>query len=203
MAILLIVVLVCAILLGLLGSLPAWASIILSLASLAALAAYTFFNKRDRNRLNQRRQFLAASWGTPVRHLSGMPLPQNSQGNLFLMPDQLLMETEQDHLTVRLADIEKIILARADQIRKIPDKKLCSLLNAGTCRSFSAVREMIRHRDSLLHQSAVLLIVTRHAEAEPDLLIFAVRQSVAKTESLLRHPHLKGKHVGQLIIGSA
>jgi hypothetical protein len=123
---------------------------------------------------------------------------------LFLLPDELLLETDQDHLSVKLSDVVKIVPARADQIRKIPDKKLCAFLESGSCRIFSALREMIRRHDSLLRQTCILFIVKRDADGEPaDLVVLAAEQPVCAVEILLKDPQLKGKISRQFSIGPA
>jgi hypothetical protein len=110
----------------------------------------------------------------------------------------LLFETAEGQLTWNIDSIDRITAARADQIRCFSDKRICSLLGAGTCRSFSPVREMIRHRDPFLRRSTILFLVTRQDESGPELLVLAIDKPYARLWVLLRHTALRAVTVSAL-----
>jgi hypothetical protein len=187
---LLIVIFICAVLLGLTGSLPIWASGLLAVASLSSLAWRIYSRKAGEMQLNRRRLSLKASWGAPVIHLGGLPIPLHARGNIFLLADQVLIETDQDHLSVPLKEIKQILLTRADLVRRISDQQICRLMESGSCRNFSALREMIRHHDRMLHNASILILVVQNAGFEPDMLLLVVEISPPRMASLLRHSML-------------
>ncbi len=193
MTTLLILTLVCAVLLALTGSLPPWLGVLISLGCLAGLFGQTRSRLLLQRQIHQQRQSLHAVWGIPVRHLGGLPLPLDTPGNLFLLPQQLLLATERSQLALPLESISQILLTTADQIRKIPDRQLCTLLASASCRTFSALREKIRHRDSALRRRGILMLLYQLADGEPSLLILATGRRPGILTILLNHPFLAGK----------
>lgn len=140
MAILLLLLLICTALLAFTGSLPLWLSGLIAAATLAGLILQTRYQQLQQQKMLRRRKALRAYWGIPVRHLGGLPLPLETTGILFLTAAQLQLECDRSQLIIPLQDTRQILLTTADQIRKIPDRQLCSLLASISCRTFSALR---------------------------------------------------------------
>jgi hypothetical protein len=189
-AILLLLLLLCTALLALTGSLPLWLSGLIAAGTLTGLILLTRYQQLQQRRLLRRRRALRAYWGIPVRHLGGLPLPLETTGILFLMAAQLQLECDRSQLIIPLQDARQILLTTADQIRKIPDRQLCSLLASISCRTFSALREKIRHHDSALRRNGILMIVYQRPGADLSLLILSTGRKPYQLDMLLRHPSL-------------
>ena len=193
MSLLLVVLLLCALLLTITGSLQPWLGILIILASLVALILLTYDRKQQQQQLLKRRRALHAIWGISVRHLGGLPLPLDTPGWLFLLAGQMQFESERNQLAIPLPNIKQILLTTADQIRKIPDRKLCSLLPSISCRTFSALRDKIRRRDSMLRRNSILMLVYGDPDCEASLLILAAVCRPNQLDMLLRHAALEGQ----------
>lgn len=193
MAALMILILVCAVLLAITGSLPLWAAIIICLACLAGLVLNSWYLRASRLNLKKRRQQLKACWGIQVHHLGGLQLPLETPGNLFLMQDELRLETEHEAFPIELDNIQKVLLSTADQIRRLPDSQLFAIMNAGNSRLFSALREKIRHHDSFFIRHGILLLVYLSPDDELNLLILATNRRPQVLAGLLQHPALESK----------
>ncbi len=193
MAALLILILICAILLAITGSMSPWLSGLVALACLAGLTVQSWNKSQSLKKLRKRRQYLMARWGVLVRHLGGLQLPLDTAGQLYLLKEQMLLETEHENLSVPLTSIQQILLTTADQVRRMPDRQLCHLLSAGNCRLFSALREKIRHHDSLLRKHGLLLIVYQTPDDGVNLLILATNKSPHALTGLFRQPLLADK----------
>lgn len=201
MTVLLIVTLICAVLLAITGSLSPWVSGLIVIAVLAELVIKTYGNLQQQRQIRQQCQRLQAAWGISVRHLGGLPMPLETPASLFLLPDQLLLIAEHDQLAIPLDETNEILLTTADQIRKISDKQLCSLLASTSSRTFSALREKTRHRDSGLHRNGILMLVYQADGNEPGLLILAVNRRPDYLADLLRHPALADRVKIRLLLG--
>ena len=193
MAALLILVLVCAILLTITGSLPPWAFGLISLSSLVGLVLHSWYRRISLLQLKKRRLQLKACWGILVHHLGGLQLPLETPGNLFLLENELRLETEHESFAVQVKNIQKILLSTADQIRRIPDSQFFSIMETGNSRLFSALREKIRHHDSFFIKHGILLLVYPTPDNELNLLILATNLRPRVMASLLRHHALAGK----------
>jgi hypothetical protein len=190
MAILFILAMVSALLLSFTGSLPFWASGAITVSCLFSLAVLGFYKMQEQRQLKRRGLQLRALWGLPVRHLGGLPLPLDTAGNLFLLQDQLLLDTEHDQQKISQVGLRQILIVTADQIRRIPDHILCEMLDTGSCRSFSSLREKIRQHDSALRRSGILMIAYQPAGEAADLLILATRAGSRRLVALLRQSSL-------------
>ncbi|HBP37964.1 MAG TPA: hypothetical protein DD640_04350 [Clostridiales bacterium] len=193
MSILLVVLLFCALLLTITGSLQPWLGVLISLASLIALILLTYDRKQQQRQLLKRRRALRAVWGISVRHLGGLPLPLDTPGWLFLMAGQMQFESERNQLEIPLQNIKQILLTTAEQIRKIPDRMLCSFLPSISCHTFSALRDKIRRRDSMLRRNSILMLVYGYPDGEASLLILAAVCRPNQLDMLLRHSSLAGQ----------
>lgn len=193
MAALLILVLVCAILLTITGSLPPWSFGLISLASLCGLVLHSWYRHIGRLQLKKRHHQLKACWGVMVRHLGGLQLPLETPGNLFLLENELRLETEHESFAIEVNNIQKILLSTADQIRRIPDSQFFSIMETGNSRLLSGLRDKIRHHDSFFIKHGILLLVYLTPDNELNLLILATNRRPQVLASLLRHHTLAGK----------
>ncbi len=185
MAILFILTMICAVLLAFTGSLPVWAAGAITAACLIGLLLIGIVKQQHQRQLKKRIRHLNAEWGMATRHLGGLPMPLDTSGNLFLIQNHLMLDTEYDQHYISLAGLQRIILVTVDQIKKLSDRQLCDLLETGSVRSFSSLREKIRHHDSVLHNQALLMIVYREAEEDARLLILAGQYGLIYTKGLM------------------
>lgn len=192
MAIIFLLTMICSILLALTGSLHYWTSGAISVLCLAGLTAIGIVNQRKQSHLKRRCRQLQAVWGIPASHLGGLPLPLETTGNLFLLTDSLLLDTEHTQHRIDLDGLLQILLVTSDQIRKISDHQLCELLATGGIRSFSLLREKIRHHDSTLTKHGIMMLVYQQEYDEPSLLILSTHQRIPALLQLLSQPEIKG-----------
>ena len=193
MAIIFLLTMICSILLALTGSLPFWASGVISVLCLAGLIAIGIVEQRKQRHLKRRCRQLQAVWGIPSSHLGGLPLPLETTGNLYLLADELLLDTEHTQHRIELAGLQQIFLVTSDQIRKLSDRQLCDLLATGGIRSFSLLREKIRHHDSTLTKHGIMMIVYQQNNDEPSLLILSTHQRIPALLQLLSQPELQSR----------
>ncbi len=179
--------------LSMIGSLNPGAAFLISACCLAGMAFQIRQKHILRQQLNRRRSALQAKWGLQVKHLGGLPLPVDTPGSLFFLGDRLVLETEHDSWTFQLDGLRKILLMTSDQIYKVDDRQLCNLLLAGSSRTLAALREKIRHHDSALHHSSVLLITYQPEAGDTSLLVLASAVYPQKVTSLLKTNGLTDK----------
>ncbi|MEA4888321.1 MAG: hypothetical protein VB070_02495 [Clostridiaceae bacterium] len=179
--------------LSMIGSLNAGAAFFISVCCLAGMVLQVRQKHIMRQQLNRRRVALQAKWGLQVKHLGGLPLPVDTLGSLFFLGDRLILETEHDLWTFKLEDLRKILLMTSDQIYKVDDRQLCNLLLAGSSRTLAALREKIRHHDSALHHSSILLITYQPEASDTSLLVLASAVYPQKVTSLLKTNGLADK----------
>jgi len=129
----------------------------LVLASLAWLAVLIRQDWISRRHMARRRLELEARWAISIRHLNGLPLPIDTPAILYYTGDQVILETEQEQWSLARSSLLKVMVMSPENVRHINDQQLCRLLLVEK-RIFSALREKIRHRDSMVRRSAVLIL---------------------------------------------
>jgi len=129
----------------------------LVLASLAWLAVLIRQDLISRRHMVRRRLELEARWAISIRHLNGLPLPIDTPATLYYTGDQIILETEQEQWSLVRSSLLKVMVMSPENVRHINDQQLCRLLLVEK-RIFSALREKIRHRDSMVRRSAVLIL---------------------------------------------
>jgi hypothetical protein len=178
-AIIFILSMISAILLSLMGGLPFWASGLTAAICLSGLGVLGAIDQQQRRNIKRLCRLLRAKWGLSVLHLGGLPLPLDTPGILFLLSGCLQMDAEQDHLRIPLDELRKILLVNAEQIRKHSDRQLCDLLATGNIRSFSSLREKIRHHDIAVRRHGIMMITWKPEREEIRLLVLSTRHSLA------------------------
>lgn len=182
-AVIFLVAMLSSILLSLMGALPFWASALITAACLTGLGFYGAIEQQQRNRIRRRCRQLQARWGQRITHLGGLSLPLETKGVLYLLEDDLLLETENDHFQIPHDSLRKILILSAEQIRRLSDKRLCDMLATGNVRSFSSLREKIRHRDRAVRGNGILMLAYKLDGEDIRLLVLS---------TLLRLPALTG-----------
>lgn len=182
-AVIFLLAMLSSILLSLMGALPFWASAVITSVCLTGLGFYGAIEQQLRYRIRRRGRQLQAKWGLRIIHLGGLTLPLETKGVLYLLEDDLLLETENDHFQIPHDSLRKILLLSADQIRRLSDKRLCDMLATGNVRSFSSLREKIRHRDRAVRGNGILMLAYKPDGEEIRLLVLS---------TLLRLPALTG-----------
>lgn len=195
MAIAFLTIILCSASLAFMGALPVWAGLLLGIGGFTGLAVIGFTEQRLHRMLRRRGRQLQARWGLSIRHLGGLPLPLETSGSLYLLSSQLLLESEHDQLRIPLESIRKILLLSANQIRLISDKQLAEMLEAGNIRSFSILREKIRHHDSATFGHAILMITYDLKPEEARLLVLAATRRMAAIVGLFANPLLPSDRI--------
>lgn len=193
MAIIFLLTMICTILLAYTGSLPFWAGELISALCLIGLLIIGFVEHRKHRQMKRRCRILRAIWGISASHLGGLPLPLETTGNLFLLADELLLDTEHTQHRIKLAELKQLFLVTSDQIRKISDRQLCDLLDTGGIRSFSLLREKIRHHDSTLTKHGIMMLVYQQENDETSLLILSTHLRIPALMQLLSQPDLNSR----------
>lgn len=193
MAIIFLLTMICSILLALTGSLPFWTSGVITVLCLAGLMAIGIVEHRKLCHLKRRCRQLQAVWGIPASHLGGLPMPLETPGNLYLLSDELMLDTEHTQHRIELSRLQQILLVTSDQIRKLSDHQLCELLETGGVRSFSLLREKIRHHDSTLTKHGIMMIVYQEDCDEPSLLILSTHLRIPALLQMLSQSELKSR----------
>lgn len=159
MSLILVLTILCALALAFTGVLNLGLSVLLVTVCLYALVWISYQHKKRRDQIRGRCRQLGATWGGPVRHLGGLPIPAETPASLFLLQDQLLLESEHLVQSFPFAQIRHIVPMPAEQISSLPDQALCRLLDVASCRPLSSSRDKIRRGDSSLRKSMLLLLI--------------------------------------------
>ena len=172
-AVIFLIAMFSSILLSLMGALPFWASGAIVLTSLAGLCFSAVLDQQLRRKIRRRSRQLQARWGMRTTHLGGLPVPLDTPAVLFLLHDHLRLETEFDYWKIPLSELKKILIVSSENIRRLPDRQLGELLATGNIRSFSSLREKIRHHDKAVRGHGILMIAYKTEKNDPRLLILA------------------------------
>lgn len=161
--ILLVILIVCSILLALLGALGPPLAVIMAIGSLSVLVSLGWQGRQIKLDLRRRGAMLQADGALQVRHLGGLPIPLHTVGSLFLLPAALRIETDQASWELPLTQISQMMPLSGEQLKRLTDQQLQSLLGAGSSRLLSTVRDHIRRNVSTIRQSELLLITYQAA----------------------------------------
>lgn len=195
MALAFLLIIICSVSLAFMGALPVRTGGILAAGGFAGLFVMGFIEQRSHRLLRRRGRQLQARWGLPICHLGGLPLPLETPGNLFLLATQLLLESEHDQLRIPLDNLSKILLLNSDQIRKLSDRQLADMLESGNIRSFTVLREKIRHHDSLVFGHGILMIAYNVENDDTRLLVLAAARRLPAIIGLFANPILPGDKI--------
>jgi len=187
-AVIFLIAMLSSILLSLMGALPFWASGAIILGSLIGLGLLGAAEQQQRLRVRRRSRQLQARWGLRTVHLGGLPVPLETPAVLYMLRDHYRLETDFDNWQIPLADIQKTLVVSAETIRRLSDKQLSEQLASGNIRSFSSLREKIRHHDKSVRSHGILIITHRPAGSETRLLILATQLRMATLNSYFARP---------------
>lgn len=174
-AVIFLIAMFSSILLSLMGAMPFWASGVIVAASLAGLGVQVILDHQQRLRIRRRGRQMQARWGLRTSHLGGLPVPLDTTGILFLLQDHFRLETDFDHWQISFAELRKILIISPDHIRRLSDRQLNDLLASGNIRSFSSLREKIRHHDKAVRNHGILMVSYQAQSSEPRLLVLATQ----------------------------
>lgn len=159
MNLVLVLTVLCVMALTFSGILNLGLAVLMVMVCLYALAWSSYQDKKRRDQIRRRCRQLGATWGGPVRHLGGLPIPAETPASLFLLQDQILLESEHLVQAFPFVQIKHIVPMTAEQIRNLPDQALCRLLDVASCRPLNSSRDKIRRGDSSLRKSMLLLLI--------------------------------------------
>jgi hypothetical protein len=188
-----VVILVCALILILSSTINLIVGLLIGSAALAGLVILLIQARQARRLLERRRKILQARWGIPVRHLSGLPLPIDTPAQLFLTEEALILESGREHWQIACSALHRLMVCNSDLIRRVSDQQLCGWLETASRRVFYALRDKIRHHDSLLARSGLLLLTWRLESDEQITLILAADCRPQQLAELMRQDCLKDK----------
>lgn len=174
-AVIFLIVMFSSILLSLMGALPFWASGAIVLTSLAGLFVEAVLEHQLKRQVRRRSRQLQARWGLRTSHLGGLPVPLDTHAVFFLLQDHFRLETEYDYWQIPFSELNKILVVNADHIRRLSDRHLGELLATGNIRSFSSLREKIRHHDKAVRSHGIMLISYTPDNVETRLLILSTQ----------------------------
>lgn len=157
---------ICLLFLSYAGVMPSPIGFVLSAGTLAWLAFDIHKHVQHQKALSRRRNELEARWAVTVRHLSGLSLPVDTLLSLFYTGDRLILESDQEQWIIQRQDLQKIFLTAYEPVRRMSDRELRQQLNVHGSRTFFALREKIRHHDSTLRRSGILILTYRPSPDE-------------------------------------
>ena len=166
----------------------------------AACAWFVFLLRQSlaqKQLLKTRRSALQARWAIAVRHLSGLPLPVDTQAILFYTGETIILETEQEQWTIQRTDLHRLLLTTADQVRRVNDQRLCRLLRISD-RIFYALREKIGHHDSGIRRAAILMLTFRSQQDEQALWVLVSASRPQTIANLIQASGLRDQCLIQL-----
>ena len=185
-----LLIIICAISLFFMGSIPAWVCVALAFGGLFGLFALGFINQRRSDMLRRRGRQLQARWGLHVYHYGGVPLPFATEGNLFLTNSQMLLETEYGQLSIPLTTIEKILLLNSRQVPRLSGGLLADLLELSKALSFADIQEKMDQHDPAGRNHALIMMIFNSPTKDVNLLILATARRLSLVARLFANPIL-------------
>ncbi len=192
MALILLMIIIASWLLALMGAMPFWSAQALTALSLAGLTGMVVAEQVRRYRIRKRCRRLGASIGLHVCNLGGLAIDAQAEATLFVTENDILIETDQVVCQYPHEQLNAILFARTNLVRKLSDAKISRFLGLGTVHGFSELREMLR-RNELDSRLNILMILAVCDTAETAGILVLATSGITRAIARMfkKNPGLK------------